>query len=217
MKTKLLLLSVLLIISMRMFAQEDIVIDVKQEETKKVNFGIGVAYGFFNPKEINDLVDNAFPSEDMEYGFSELILNIVGKVNLNYNVSERFFITTYMEYAWAPKFMTDESSDETFYYSFNRFAPGLSPKVLFPFGSGKHSFFFSPGVSYNFMNFKFDDADFESTASNIGMKIQGGVNLQVGKVKMQPYMAYDYANSKDDKYDLELNYSGLQMGIDFFF
>ncbi|MCG8581650.1 MAG: hypothetical protein MI866_17120 [Bacteroidales bacterium] len=217
MKTKFFVLFIALSMTAATFAQDDVVLLPKQEEAKKFNFGVGVAYGFFNPKEINDLLGDAFPSENMDYGFSEFFLNIVGKVNLNYNVSERFLLTAFMEYAWAPKFITDNSTDETHYYSFNRFAPGLSPKFLIPFGSGKHSFFVSPGISYNFMKFKFDDADFVATANNFGLKFQGGVNLQVGKVKMQPYMAYDYTKSNDDKYDLELNYSGIQIGIDFFF
>jgi hypothetical protein len=194
-------------------AQNQQEIYVSSDLDNKLHFGVGFGIGFFNPGDVNDYIEDETNDLLITYGFSTLIVNYSLRATLCYSVTERIDINFVGEFSLAPKIILVDGGDNLSYY-FNKFSPGIVPKFYFPVGnSGRNSIFLAPGLLYNFMSFE----DF--SANSLGGKLEGGFSFKVGKTKMQPFAAFEYAKAVDDEnhYKFEMNYTRFQIGMDFIF
>jgi hypothetical protein len=178
-------------------------------------FGIGI--GFFYPQDVNEYIENEITSEYTDTYNTEMYAYYEIKAGVTFRLKKVDF-SAILEYDIAPKYMVvNGGSSSSVFYSFSRFAPELSANYYIPTSSsGKQALFIGGAVNYSFMTFK------SFSASAPGFKVQLGYSLQVGKMNMQPYLAFRYATATDksDDYaypDFELNYTGGQIGINFSF
>ena len=141
-----------------------------------------------------------------------MFLNFVGRASFTYRINKTIDISLIGEYAWAPKLILVSGGDDE-YFHFDRISPGFIPKFHLPIGSGKHSIFFAPGLLYNFMKFE------KYKANGFGARLEIGFSFNPGKKNIQPFVCYDFSKAIDDSYyyEFELNYSGVQIGVDFSF
>ncbi len=177
---------------------------------KNIYVGVGLGVGIFNPGDVNDYINTQFEDYYIDEGIEEIVINYNAKFSLNFSVKTNIYLSFFIEGAWAPKWIYGE---DEFYFSYTKIAPGFAPKFYFPFASGRHSFFLSPGVTYNKLKFE------EYSASNFGGKLQGGVSLRFREVKLQPYGAINIvkANTERNLNKFELNYTDFQIGVEFLF
>ncbi len=181
-------------------------------KNKHFYFGVGISYGFFYPGDVNDYIKADLSHVSITSGVEDMFLNLVGRMSFTIRVHKSIDLSLIGEYAWAPKFIVVSNGGDE-YYHFNRFTPGLIAKFHIPIGSGKNTIFFAPGLTYNIMKFEMYKANAP------GAKAEIGLSFNFRKFSMQPFICYDYAKAVDDRdgHEFELNYSGVQLGIDFLF
>ncbi len=174
--------------------------------------GFGIGLGFFYPKDVNEYIENELPTSDYQIGFTDIIMYFEGHVSLTFKI-KWIDITSLIEYAIAPKYITVSGSSEgDYFYSFGRFSPGILTNFYFPFGSGKHALYAGGGVQYHFMNFE------EYEGSTFGFRLNAGISLQFGKFNLQPFVAFNIANAKDEEVEtFNMNYTGGQIGVNLSF
>lgn len=174
--------------------------------------GFGIGFGFFYPKDVNEYIENDLPAMDYQIGFSDMIMYFEGHVSLTFKI-KWIDITSIVEYAIAPKYITVSGSSEgDYFYSFGRLSPGVLANFYFPIGSGKHALYAGGGAQYHFM--KFEDYN----GNNIGFRLNAGISLQFRNFNLQPYVAFNIANAKDEEVEnFNLNYTGGQIGVNLSF
>jgi hypothetical protein len=191
-----------------------------QQENKLFYFGAGIGFGFFNPEDINSIIEYNYGSASTEMGFYEMILYFV------INAKGSFFFTKHtelqigLEGAFGPKLITDANSSETDFYSFNRFTPSLKFNFHIPAGK-KLSIYFGPGVNWSAMKFKNEHGE-DLKNNTIGFSGQAGVMVRFSKWAIAPFLDVNFINAKDTEVngvntDLELNYTGVTIGNTFYF
>ena len=185
-----------------------------EDYNNNILIGAGFGIGFFYPGDVNDyMVEYAdFHNYYLQEGITELIMNIVGRVNISYRLNNYLEFAGMLEYGWGPKYIM-VTGDEDVYFHFDRISPGLLTNFHIPFASGRHSFFIGAGIFYHMMEFE----QFSDNA--IGYRAQAGINLRLGRFTPQVFLAYDYALGEDtidyiqNSRIFELNYSGIVIGI----
>jgi hypothetical protein len=193
-------------------SQSDVnIIDSKRSQ-KSLFFGVGVGYGFFYPNDVNDYIADYTDNIIITNGTTDMIMNYTIRGILTYKIIKAIDISFFADYTWSPKLIFVDG-DDNIYFHFNKFSPGIEPKFHISFSSGRHSVFFSPGVTYNIMKFEKYKAD------KVGLRLKGGVGLNFDNFTMQPFVFYDISNDVDERYgdNFRLNYSGVQLGVDFLF
>jgi len=213
MKKNLLLIVIALCFSSLLFSQSGQNIFSNNTSSKHFYFGLGFSEGIFFPGDVNDYMKNT-SNYTITEGVEDLFLNMVGRVSFTILLSENIDLSLIGEYAWGPKFVLVDGGDNV-YYHFDRFSPGLIAKFHIPIKSGKNSFFLAPGITFNNMKFE------QFKAAGFGAKAQAGFSFNFKKFRLQPFLCYDYAKAVDDSDrhygEFELNYSGVQIGVDFLF
>jgi len=174
--------------------------------------GFGLGFGFFYPKDVNEYIENDLPTMDYEIGFSDIIMYFEGHASLTFKI-KWIDITSLVEYAIAPKYIAVTGSSEgDYFYAFTRLSPGILTNFYFPIGSGKHALYAGGGVQYHFMKFE------EYKGNNIGFRLNAGISLQFRKFNLQPFIAFNIANAKDEESEsFDLNYTGGQIGVNLSF
>jgi len=191
------------------------VIQATEPDDRVLFGGFGIGIGIFYPQDINQYIEDQTSQYIFSYGFAGMISNYYGRASLNYRPIGLLEISAFVELGWAPKFILINSED-FYYYSFTRFSPGLAPKVHIPFGTGRHSFFIAPGITYNFLVFKeHQDNSFESKTNCLGWRVQVGFHLDLKKINIQPYAGLNFA--KGTAYGFTLSYTSSLLGIDLVF
>jgi len=181
-----------------------------------VSGGIGIGLGIFYPGDINEYIQDETSNLLMTTGFAEMITNFFFRASLSVRPHQIIELNFFAEYGWAPKFIYVNDSN-SYYFSFTRISPGFSPRIHIPIGSGRHSLFFAPGVTYNFMKFKDSQVRGEvAMAHSPGWRAQMGFDLNLRKITLKPYVGYDSARGNDQG-TMNLNYSGGQAGIELHF
>ncbi len=192
----------------------------EDEKEKMVFVGVGIVMGIFSPGDVNEYINDDLPSNVYStMGSFDMITNFSLKLSLTIRPHRMIDIVPFGEFGWAPKYILVDNG-ESYYYSFTKISPGIAAKVHIPFGSGRHSLFFAPGVTYNLLSFKDGGSSPVSKAGGLGGRFHVGFNLGLGKVLIQPFLGYDYAKAIDrDVYygEFELNFSSFQLGVDFCF
>ena len=182
--------------------------------------GIGIVAGIFYPGDVNDLIEERTSHLVIYTGIPGMIVNYGVKPSITVRINRIIEIEAFGEFAWAPKYILVDG-DQSYYFSFTRMAPGVTPKIHVPFGTGRHSIFFAPAITYNFLKFKeFQDYKVEYGARTVGGKMQVGFCLSFGKINLQPFIAYDHARASDrigGYSEFELNFSSFQFGVEFHF
>ncbi len=213
MKRAILLTLIITFFSIQTYSQEE-------KKDKLFFFGAGVGFGFFNPEDINSIIEYNYGGASTEMGFYEMILYFV------INAKGSFFFTKYtelqieLEGAFGPKIISDVNSNETDLYSFNRFTPALKFNFHIPAGD-RLSIYFGPGVNWSTMKFKnVHGEDLKNNA--IGFSGQAGVMIRFRKWAIAPFLDVNFINGKDTEVngsntDLELNYTGVTIGNTFYF
>lgn len=182
----------------------------QQDNTRKFGVypGFGFGIGYFNPEQVNLYIENDLPDNIyMQYGSTDLFL--YEELHIFVTCRIRWLdITSLVDYALGPKFIMISGSSNQF-YNFSRISPGLLVNFYIPTGSSRHAFFIGGGVQFHFMNFE------EYGGNTIGYRANIGYNLQLSKVGLQPNIAFNLAKAEDDlgSYKFELNYTGLQIGL----
>ncbi len=194
-------------------------------DTKRIAyFGLGFSFGFISPEDVNDYISYDLGNVNVD-GSSRMSFNLVGRLSLSFRINKFLDLSLIGEYAWAHKSIVTYSysflfiSDrEKHTYDYSRFSPGLIANIYVPTGSGKHALLFAPGLLYSFMNFE----DFKATG--LGGRFKMGFSFNNENLKIQPFFCYDWIKAKDEmEYyhdrvaDFELDYSGLQIGVDLSF
>jgi hypothetical protein len=210
MKRSSVLFLILFGVASSLWSQSNIISENRAE--KPFSFGIGFSEGFFYPGDVNDYIDFYTSYINITNGSSSLFVNYVGKASLIYRINKTVRLSLVGEYGWGPKYFVVSNGDNE-YFHFDRASIGLVAKFHIPVGSGRHSIFIVPGLLYHSMKFE----DFK--ANNIGGRLGGGFSFNFKKFKLQPFTCYDYVSASDTGYGFvfELNYSGIQFGVDFIF
>jgi len=188
------------------------------KKERMVYAGVGIVLGVFSPRQVNDYIEDDLPSNIfLTMGTTDMIANFNLRLSLTVRPHRVIDIVPFAEFGWAPKFISVEYED-SYYYSFTKVAPGLATRIHVPFGSGRHSLFFAPGVSYDILSFK-DDSRSVAKAAGLGLRFHAGFNLGLGKVLIQPFVGFEYARAIDEEYygGFELSFSSFQLGVDFCF
>jgi hypothetical protein len=180
-----------------------------QESSLKVYPHFGLAFGFFNPSDVNDYIEGSLGEYLTEYGTENIFMYYEVQGGITFRLKKIDF-SGFLEYAFAPKWIVVTNGENTT-FNFSRVSPGINANVYLPMGSGKHAFLIGAGVQYHIMQFE------EFSASDPGFRMQAGVSLQFGKFNLQPYLGFKYANATDDTEemweDFNMNYTGGQIGI----
>ncbi len=178
-----------------------------------VFWGVGIGIGVFYPDDVNDYIKSASSNMQIEESVTDMFMNYVGRLSVSYKVNKKLTFTFLNEYGLAFTFLIDTGNEEIKTFSFIRVSPGLLTKIHFPIKSGRHSLYIAPGINYHFMKFE------EYKANGIGGKLQFGFSLNFRKSSLQPFFSIDYANATDNSHTVpfNLNYSGLQWGVDYNF
>jgi hypothetical protein len=215
-------LAILLIVSLQLsFAFEGKSIHLSQpgENNRFVYAGIGIVMGIFSPADINEYMENQTSHLIITSGTLSMFTNFGVKPSVTIRPHRIIEIEVFGELSWAPKFIL-VSGDESYYFSFTRVSPGITPKIHIPFGTGRHSLFFAPAVTYNFLTFKDNQENREFKGNSLGGKMLVGFCLDFRKIKLEPFIAYDYAKATDTEPgfgDFELNFSSFQLGAEIMF
>ena len=216
-------LGIMLLISTQLssaYAGKPLYQTMPANEEKFIYGGIGIVAGIFYPGDVNNLIEDHTSHLIVYGGISGMITNYGVKPSITFRINRIIEIETFGEFAWAPKYIIVDVGD-SYYYSFTRMAPGITPKIHVPIGTGRHSIYFAPAVTYNFLKFKeFQDSNLEYRGHSIGGKMQVGFCLSFGKINLQPFIAYDYAKAvdRDSGYsEFELGFSSFQLGVEFHF
>jgi hypothetical protein len=191
-----------------------------QVETKPFYFGMGIGFGFFNPEDINSIIEYNYGGASTEMGFYDMVFYLA------INAKGSFFFTKYtelqvaLEGAFGPKFIVDANSDETDFYSFNRFTPALKFNFHIPAGN-RLSIYLGPGVNWSTMKFKNPHGE-DLKNNTIGFSGQAGVMIRFSKWAIAPFLDVNFINGKDTEVNgintgLELNYTGVTIGNTFYF
>lgn len=188
---------------------------VAQDETIRFNkgkflVGIGIHIGFFNPEDVNQFVEDWLSDEGLieTVGFSDMILNLGLGFDLGYRINDYVELYGTAEYSAGMKYIKVVGGTSKF-FNFGRFSPGLVVNALIPLSqNAKNSIFFGGGVFYHAMRFE----DFECNAP--GYRGHFGISLNNFGFNPQIFLAYDFAKGNDKtNEDFELNYSGVQLGV----
>lgn len=192
----------------------------KSEDNKLFFFGAGIGVGFFSPSDVNDMLAARYSSYQLEYGSFNMIMYFV------LNAKGSFFFSRYTElqleaeWAFSPKIVSAEGTDIYFY---RRITPSLKFNFHIP-TSDKFSIFFGPGISWNSLKFNTPDGT-DLKGNTIGFSIQTGVMVRFRKWAIAPFITTNFINAKDadavgdyeGSTNINLNYTGVQIGNTFFF
>jgi hypothetical protein len=215
-------LAILLIISLQLsfaFEGKSVTLFQSDENERFVYGGIGIVIGIFSPADINEYMEDQTSHLLITSGTVSMFSNYGVKPSVTVRPHRIIEIGVFGEFSWAPKFIL-VSGDESYYFSFTRVSPGITPKIHLPFGTGRHSLFFAPAVTYNFLTFKDSQDNQDFKGNSVGGKMQVGFCLDFRKMLLEPFIAYDYAKATDMESgysDFELNYSSFQLGVEILF
>ncbi len=194
-----------------------------QSEPKLFYFGAGIGFGFFNPADVNTIIENNYSGAQEEFGFYNIIMYYVLNAKGSFFFSKYTELQLEVEGAFAPKFISVANTGETDFYSFNRFTPALKFNLHIPAGK-RLSVYFGPGI--NWSTLKFNNADGNDLKGNcLGFSGQAGVMLRFSKWAIEPFITVNFIKDKNE--DLigmgyiytnpDLSYTGVQIGNTFFF
>lgn len=185
-----------------------------QDEEKKTHFqvGAGFSFGFFNPSDINDYIadDLDFHNMIVQTGFSGMFLNIGGRFFVGYKTDINLGVETFLEGAIGPKIISVNGGGGMAYL-FNRFSPGVKLTYNLQL-SKKSSLVFGTGPMFNNMNFKVDGDKIISGAS-LGSKFEVAYQFNQRHIAPRAFIDVDFAKVKSKV--IEMNYSGVQIGVAF--
>ncbi len=187
-----------------------------QENTTKSALypGLGFGIGIFYPSDVNDYINDDMAGYYQQAGTYNMFLYLGLHGSLTYKI-KWFDMAGIAEYAIAPKFIFISNTSEIITYNFHRFSPGLLANFHIPMKSERHEFLLGGGAQYHWMKFE----DFKG--ENIGFMFQAGVNFNLSKVILQPHLAVNLAKAEgvntQGHNNCDLNYSGVQIGLNIFF
>jgi hypothetical protein len=187
-------------------------ISISQNTEEKKVFvkpGIGIGFGIFSPKEINEYIDNDLSNYITTN--ANMYLNFFLRGSLGIQFSKMFVLEPVVEFAIAPKIVI--GADKS--YIFGRVSPGILANLHVPVGKRRNTFFLGGGALYHYMWFK------DYSGSTIGPAFQAGFSMNYGKsLNPEVFAGFNYAKAhgKNNSYgniipDLELNYTDFHIGI----
>jgi len=176
----------------------------------KVLVGIGINIGFFNPEDINQYIEDWMSEKGIIelVGTSDMVMNLGGHFDIGYRINDYIELYGTIEYCAGMKYIS-VSGGTNHFFNLGRFSPGFIANILIPLSSSaRNSFFVGGGVLYHMMKFE------EYSGNTAGLRIQAGFSLNNFNFNPQIFLAYDAAKTTDqDDEDFEMNYSGIQVGI----
>ncbi len=179
-----------------------------QEKKFAVGPGLSINAGYFDPEDVNTYIANELRNYQIFLGTSDMFLYYEASAFIKFKTRLVEFLPSF-SYAISPKIVT--GADENFY--FTRMSPGFIANFFIPVGfRGEHAFLIGGGVQYNIMAFE----GYEG--KGLGYRVQAGFDFQFGNFNLQPTIAYNIAeatgkNPEAEIRELNLNYSGLQLGV----
>jgi hypothetical protein len=168
----------------------------------------GVGFGFFNPSDVNEYIQDELGSYELEYGTTDIFLYFKLHAGVTIRMKQ-FDVSALLEYDLAPKFISNMSGGD-YTYMYQRIAPGVDANYYVPVGTGRHAVFFGGGFNVSLLSFE----NFKAVSP--GFDVHVGYSLQFGKFNLQPYLGFAYAsgNDKDDFIQkFALNYTSAQIGV----
>lgn len=218
--------------------------DRSAEETDPVGprklmlmLGPGFSLGFFYPQDVNRYMENWQDSQaDMvveESGFTGMILNLVPRLAICFAPIEYVQLQALAEIGWGPKIISVQNAD-TEVFHFVRYSLGGTLNGHLPLKHGKYSLFLGGGVLYHWMRFE------DYAADTLGYRGLVGFRIYLSNKRFTPevFVAFDYAKAGTGKpinaapttnpdgsigptvssgKELELNYTGVMIGANFYF
>ena len=193
----------------------------QEKENKLFFFGVGVGFGFFNPSDINEGINDYYSNTIQTFGTYDMYVYYV------LNAKGSFFFSPYtelqveLEWGLSPKFvMIDDESDTWF---LRRLSPALKFNVHIP-TSNKVSIYFGPGVSWNSLKLN-TPTDTDLKGNCIGFSGQAGVMIRFRKFAIEPFLVVNFVNAQDAEAvgdysgttDTDLSFTGVHLGNTFFF
>ncbi len=183
---------------------------IQNENFKLMRFGLGFSFGFFNPQEVNQYIENYLDSQGMlvSSGFSNIIMCFSARADIKIKPHKLFDINVFGEFTAAPKFITLDNG-ESLTYNFGKRSVGALANFNIPLGSGRHYFFLGAGPVYHAMKFE----DF--AANTFGPRFDFGIDLNFNKIELRPTFFFDIAKANDNEFTM--NYTSGNVGISLLF
>jgi hypothetical protein len=199
------LLFILLFVPVIAFSQTD-------EKNSHFQLGCGFSSGFFNPSEVNDIIDAYLTSNNMivETGFSEIVMNLGGRVFVGYKSEINLGFEAFLEGAIGPKVIA-ANNGESVTFLLNRLSEGV--KLTYDIQlSRRHSIIVGAGPMLSRMKFV-ADGDEILNGSSVGGKLSVAYQFNYKHIAPRAFIDIDFAKAKDK--EVEMNYSGVEIGLAF--
>lgn len=180
-----------------------------ETEIKHFNAGCGFSAGFFNPSKVNDYIEYDLSRRNLliQSGFSNIILNLGGRVFLGYTTDANIGFEGFFEAAIAPKIVKVTNGSSTTYL-LNRLSPGI--KLTYKIRINEESnIVVGAGPMFNRISFFDDDNKFKG--SSIGGKFELKYEYKMENFTPSAFIDIDYAKAKDK--GLEMGYTGVELGV----
>jgi hypothetical protein len=182
-----------------------------QDPFLRVYPSFSISAGYVNPESVNNYIDNNINSLKITDVIGSRKIILYYEVNGGLTFRMRFFdITGFAEYATAPKWFIITNGDNLTYF-LNRSTFGATGKLYLRLGMGKSALFLGGGLNYNIMTFE------NYRATTPGYRILAGASMQFGRFNLQPFLAYNHPKVAKVGPNLELDYTGYQIGINLSF
>ncbi|MDD5309240.1 MAG: hypothetical protein PHU25_18150 [Deltaproteobacteria bacterium] len=166
----------------------------KRDKDMMFLLGAGVSFGFFDPGDVNTYIEDYVGSlsATTESGFSDMIMNIVPRVTLDFAPIEYVQIQAVGEVGWGPKIVSVVGGDsESFNYM--RYSVGGMVNGHIPVRDGRNSVYLGAGVLYNWLSFE------EFKASTPGYRGQVGFRFYLERFVPEVFVAFDYIRAETGK------------------
>jgi hypothetical protein len=162
--------------------------------------------GFFSPDNVNNYIENALSSYELNFGTTDLIMNFNVGLGFGFRFSNLVELQTVTEYAFSPKTIL-VSNGENMSFTFSRFSAGLMANFMIPLSSNerKSSFILGGGMIYHNMSFE------EYSANKLAPRFQAGFSINNNRFNPQILLSADIAKAYDGNF--ELDFSGVRIGV----
>ena len=172
-------------------------------------FSIGVGFGYINPKDINNYLNDYWDDINSDYlfvlttGFPEMYLSLNGHLGVGAYTNEKTELEGFFEYSIAPKDIDGRL------FKLTRSSPGASVSYHF---YKKGDIDLSIGGALLYHNMKFESFE----ARSLGARFKFGFNRKVEFARIEAFLCLDIAKGETDAESYSpvesLSFSGITLG-----
>ncbi len=194
--------------------------------------GPGIGIGCFYPQEVNDYIENwkDLQQAEIESGVTGMFYHIVPKVSFVFGPIEYIQIEVVGEVGWSPKFLAI-SGGQSGVFHYMRYSGGGTVTGHLPLKNGKYALFSGAGALFHYLRFE----DYSAWAP--GARGVLGFRMYRKRVIPEIFIAFDWVRTdsdqevvqtiplttddgpayRDEARQIEMDYTGVTLGANFYF